>query len=208
MYVMTEREIIDRLKKEFPDDLIWRDTEEWGSMFLGGISFSFDCLDLPYFVTEEYLPKAFSAAGKMTPDLEGTKVRYISDAEFDIIISALKMWKADIDAARHGDDVPQIVLIHPDMDEYSCKELLRDFDCITTVTDQWGVRAGIMNAKKWNFSNPDLVRLLTESSGDCFNIGPLQDLNDANTNMLLNELQKIYRRNVKSITKIFSTDYD
>lgn len=207
---MTEREIIDRLKKEFPDDLIWRDIEEWGSMFLGGISFSFDCLDLPYFVTEEYLPKAFSAAGKMTPDLEGTKVRYISGAEFDIIISALKMWKADIDAVRHGDDVPQIVLIHPDMDEYSCKELLRDFDCITKTIGEFYCRAGIISAKKWNFSDTNLVKLLAESSGECFSIWPIDSLNEFtdDVDLLVGELKKLYSGNVESIDKIFMTDYD
>lgn len=132
------------------------------------------------------------------------------DEEFlGLLIKGLKGWKEWLDEFRKGEsNRDQLIIIHPDWD---LEDFEKDFKIISG--EEGDYRLGIISTDKWDFSNEELRDELQVYSGDCFCIWSIED-EDMSLQEIIEdrELEDAYRQikypNLKSITEIYSTDFD
>ena len=134
----------------------------------------------------------------------------LNDKEYTVLLQAIKKWMNECDTIRKSDDdIDQIVLIHPDLDEDNVPCFLRDCKCIVGSGD-W--RAGIISTKDWDLDKPELHEAIIDSTGDCFGIGEdydneLEYQRERGGVDYLEELEKVYP-GAKKISRIYTTDWD
>lgn len=128
-------------------------------------------------------------------------------------ILGIKNWMSWIDSYKGStEDIDQLVLIHPDVDDFNAPCFLRDFKVIVDIPDGDGGRLGILSTKKWNLGNQELLELILNDTGDCFSIVPDQ-LSEESIYLDpefwagLEELEKVYP-GAKDIKRIYYTDFD
>ena len=214
---MTSDVIIKRLTEEFPE-FCW--DEDLTGVYCGA-NFCIDydvydreCLSIPYTILDQLKKSAvqynytklivilamISSCGEVDIPCED-----IDERMFDAIISGVKNWKADIDKLRHGEDKIQLMLIHPDVDNYSARDILAHTRIL--AEDRDGGRIGLINAKDYDFGNSDFRDAILDNSRDCFAIWEFDGDFNIDFCDLYNKAKQVYP-DLDSITSIFDTDYD
>jgi hypothetical protein len=154
---MKKEEIVNKIKSAVPDII------EKPSM-LGDVRF--------YYGFNEY--SILISCNKFTYyDIDRNEeveinLELINDDQLSRIINKAKKWASRLDKIRKGVEPykDQIILIHPDCDEFTIPEILRDMKYIHG--EEYDYRVGVLNTKDWDLSNSKLSDILTDRSLDCF----------------------------------------
>ena len=132
----------------------------------------------------------------------------LTGLKYDIFVECLKEWIKSFESIKKTDkDKDQIVLIHPDCDNWTIPSILKDFSTIIKG-DSFEFSVGIVSTSKWNFSNRFLCEELQSNSGDCFGIGLTnkEELLNRITPEMLSELLKVCPNALE--LPIYTTDWD
>lgn len=129
----------------------------------------------------------------------------IDEKMFDAIISGIKDWKSEMDKLRHGEDKLQLVILHPDVDDYSANDILHATTILTE--DENGFRLGLINAKDYDFGNKKFREVILDNSRDCFSIWRLAEPIAYLYHELYVQAIDFYPM-IKDISDVYDTDYD
>jgi len=221
---MNKKDILDQFKSEFPDFTITSDSAHYG---LAEFNLRSGQLALPYalgsFVVDKVKENIGKSMGNAFVDFliidecdycPLFDITRLDQKSLDVIFDAVRSWKQDFDKSRKSNNIiqieDQVVLIHPDVDDISAPDLLKDCTSIIGKSGSW--RIGIINTSTWDFSNQGFIDHIEENSDCCFHIYEVEDdeldevLGDA-------RLGREYERLVKhrpelAKAKVYTTDWD
>lgn len=220
--VMNKKDILNQFKLKFPDFTITSDSAHYR---LAEFNLRSGQLALPYALESFMMDKVKEKIGKFIGD---AFVDFLSDdrdcllfditrldqRSLDIIFDAVRSWKQDFDKSLKSDSiiqiVDQVVLIHPDIDDISAPDLLKDCTSIIGKSGSW--RIGIISTSTWDFSNQEFTEHIEENSEDCFCIDGVEE-DDLDEALGETKLGREYERLVNqrpelAKAKIYITDWD
>ena len=213
---MDESVIINRFMTEFPE-FCW-DHRQAG--IYCGASFCTDsypdtiCMCLPW-TTIEQLKKAATTYNHVVlsnilnqvEEYEEVEIpcKDIDEKMLDVLVAGVKDWKSDMDKLRHGEDKQQLIVLHPDVDEYSARDILASVTVLAKDDD--GYRLALVNAKDYDFRNQTLCDTILDNSRDCFAIWRLEESSSSRYYELYDQAKELYPM-IDNISDIFDTDYD
>lgn len=214
---MNREEISNRLMSEFPE-FAW--DEDLYGVYCGAnfcIEWNIDdkeSLSIPYTVLNQLKKSAVQHNHTKLIAILATIGVYeeieipcedIDEKMFDAIIFGIKNWKTDMDKLRHGEDKQQLIMLHPDVDDYSAKDILEHTTILSA--DEDGFRLGLINAKDYNFGNADFRDIVFDNSRECFAIWePDKPFAQACPELYV-QVKQLYPM-IDSISDFYLTDYD
>lgn len=219
---MNKKDILNQFKLKFPDFTITSDSANYR---LAEFNLRSGQLALPYALESFMMDKVKEKIGKFIGD---AFVDFLSDdrdcllfditrldqRSLDIIFDAVRSWKQDFDKSLKSDSiiqiVDQVVLIHPDIDDISAPDLLKDCTSIIGKSGSW--RIGIISTSTWDFSNQEFIDHIEENSDECFHIYEVED-DELDEVLGDSRLGREYERLVKhrpelAKAKVYTTDWD
>lgn len=220
---MNKKDILNQFKLKFPDFTITSDSAHYG---LAEFNLRSGQLALPYSLGSFMMDKVNENIKKsmgdafvdflISDDCDSCllfDITRLDQRSLDTIFDVIRSWKQDFDKSRKSNIIQiedQVVLIHPDIDNISAPDLLKDCTSIIGKSGSW--RIGIISTSTWDFSNQEFTEHIEENSEDCFCIDGVEE-DDLDEALGETKLGREYERLVNqrpelAKAKVYITDWD